>query len=77
MDCAIYFSLSAADPAAGWFQRIHDAGWYGHLRFKETPLILVVFVAWLIAFIEDCLAVRLIDTAALSTQQRNSRQCRR
>jgi uncharacterized protein (DUF486 family) len=31
--------------------------WYGHLRFKETPLILVIFVAWLIAFIEYCLAV--------------------
>jgi len=31
--------------------------WYGHLRFKETPLIGVIFVAWLIAFIEYCLAV--------------------
>lgn len=31
--------------------------WYGHLRFKETPLILVILVAWLIAFIEYCLAV--------------------
>jgi uncharacterized protein len=31
--------------------------WYGHLRFKETPLIVVIFVAWLIAFIEYCLAV--------------------
>ena len=31
--------------------------WYGHLRFKETPLFLVIFVAWLIAFIEYCLAV--------------------
>ena len=31
--------------------------WYGHLRFKETPLIWVIFVAWLIAFIEYCLAV--------------------
>jgi hypothetical protein len=31
--------------------------WYGHLRFKETPLILVIFVAWLISFIEYCLAV--------------------
>jgi uncharacterized protein (DUF486 family) len=31
--------------------------WYGHLRFKETPLITVIFVAWGIAFIEYCLAV--------------------
>lgn len=31
--------------------------WYGHLRFKEQPLVLVVFVSWLIAFFEYCLAV--------------------
>jgi uncharacterized protein (DUF486 family) len=31
--------------------------WYGHLRFKQTSLILVIVVAWLIAFIEYCLAV--------------------
>lgn len=31
--------------------------WYGHLRFKETPLIGVIVVAWLIAFFEYCLAV--------------------
>ena len=32
--------------------------WYGHLRFKEYPLALVIFVSWLIAFFEYCLAVR-------------------
>jgi uncharacterized protein (DUF486 family) len=31
--------------------------WYGHLRFKEAPLFLVIVVAWGIAFIEYCLAV--------------------
>jgi uncharacterized protein len=31
--------------------------WYGHLRFKEQPLVLVIFVSWLIAFFEYCLAV--------------------
>ena|SRR6476661_1918762 len=31
--------------------------WYGHLKFKETPLIWVIFVAWGIAFVEYCLAV--------------------
>ena len=31
--------------------------WYGHLRFKETPLIMVIFVAWGIAFVEYCMAV--------------------
>jgi len=31
--------------------------WYGHLRFKEAPLVAVIFVAWGIALIEYCLAV--------------------
>jgi hypothetical protein len=31
--------------------------WYGHLRFKEQPLAVVVVVSWLIAFFEYCLAV--------------------
>jgi uncharacterized protein (DUF486 family) len=31
--------------------------WYGHLRFKAAPLILVIVASWGIAFIEYCLAV--------------------
>jgi uncharacterized protein len=31
--------------------------WYGHLRFKETPLVGVILVSWLIAFVEYCMAV--------------------
>jgi uncharacterized protein (DUF486 family) len=31
--------------------------WYGHLRFKEAPLTLVILVSWLIAFVEYCMAV--------------------
>ncbi len=31
--------------------------WYGHLRFKETPLLWVILASWGIAFIEYCLAV--------------------
>jgi uncharacterized protein (DUF486 family) len=31
--------------------------WYGHLKFKETPLLPVILVSWGIAFIEYCLAV--------------------
>jgi uncharacterized protein len=31
--------------------------WYGHLRFKDRPLWLVVIVSWGIAFLEYCLAV--------------------
>jgi uncharacterized protein (DUF486 family) len=31
--------------------------WYGHLRFKEQPLLLVIVVSWAIAFVEYCMAV--------------------
>jgi uncharacterized protein (DUF486 family) len=31
--------------------------WYGHLRFKDTPLMTVLLASWGIAFLEYCLAV--------------------
>ncbi len=31
--------------------------WYGHLRFKEVSLPIVILAAWGIAFAEYCLAV--------------------
>jgi uncharacterized protein (DUF486 family) len=31
--------------------------WYGHLRFKEVPLLGVILASWGIAFIEYCFAV--------------------
>jgi len=31
--------------------------WYGHLKYKAQPLLLVVVVSWAIAFFEYCLAV--------------------
>jgi uncharacterized protein len=31
--------------------------WYGHLRFKETPLMGVILGSWGIAFVEYCMAV--------------------
>jgi uncharacterized protein len=31
--------------------------WYGHLKFKDKPLLLVIAVSWAIAFLEYCLAV--------------------
>jgi uncharacterized protein (DUF486 family) len=31
--------------------------WYGHLRFKDRPLWVVIGVSWGIAFFEYCLAV--------------------
>ncbi len=50
--------------------------WYGHLRFKESPLFAVILVAWLIAFVEYCMAVpanrwgsAVYTTAQLKTMQ--------
>ncbi|EJN06086.1 DMT family protein [Phyllobacterium sp. YR531] len=31
--------------------------WYGHLKFGNKSLMLVILVSWLIAFFEYCLAV--------------------
>jgi uncharacterized protein (DUF486 family) len=31
--------------------------WYGHLKFTDRPLLLVIFVSWCIAFVEYCFAV--------------------
>lgn len=31
--------------------------WYGHLRFKEQPILLVILVSWMIAFFEYCLVI--------------------
>ena len=31
--------------------------WYGHLKFKSSPLWIVIFASWGIAFFEYCLQV--------------------
>lgn len=31
--------------------------WYGHLRFKNSPLWIVIIISWLIAFLEYCFQV--------------------
>lgn len=31
--------------------------WYGHLKYKESPLWKVIFISWLIAFAEYCFQV--------------------
>src|SRR5580692_12595018 len=31
--------------------------WYGHLKFKDRPLLFVIAASWGIAFFEYCLAV--------------------
>jgi uncharacterized protein (DUF486 family) len=31
--------------------------WYGHLKFRQTPLLKVIVVSWLIAFFEYCFQV--------------------
>jgi uncharacterized protein len=50
--------------------------WYGHLKFTEKPLWLVVLASWAIAFLEYCFAVpanrigaTAYDPAELKTMQ--------
>lgn len=31
--------------------------WYGHLKFKAAPLLMVILISWGIAFFEYCLQV--------------------
>lgn len=31
--------------------------WYGHLKFKNSPLWIAILVSWLIAFVEYCFQV--------------------
>jgi uncharacterized protein (DUF486 family) len=31
--------------------------WYGHLKFKNSPLWIVILISWLIAFVEYCFQV--------------------
>lgn len=31
--------------------------WYGHLKYKASPLWIVILVSWLIAFLEYCFQV--------------------
>lgn len=31
--------------------------WYGHLKYKNSPLWIVVLISWLIAFVEYCFQV--------------------
>jgi uncharacterized protein (DUF486 family) len=31
--------------------------WYGHLKFKETHIVIVILICWGIAFFEYCLQV--------------------
>jgi uncharacterized protein (DUF486 family) len=50
--------------------------WYGHLKFLNKPLLIVIVVSWLIAFFEYCLQVpanrigyRVLSAAQLKTIQ--------
>ena len=50
--------------------------WYGHLKYKSSPLMLAIVASWSIAFIEYCFAVpanrwgsAVYSTAQLKTMQ--------
>jgi uncharacterized protein len=45
--------------------------WYGHLRFKDSPLLIAILVSWGIALVEYCFAVpaNRFGSAVYSTAQ--------
>ncbi|MDB5038219.1 MAG: conserved rane protein of unknown function [Bacteriovoracaceae bacterium] len=45
--------------------------WYGHLKYKSSPLFKVIIISWLIAFFEYCLQVpaNRIGSYSFSTAQ--------
>jgi len=45
--------------------------WYGHLRYKSSPLLIAILVSWAIAFFEYCLQVpaNRIGSTTLTTAQ--------
>ncbi|HVY84949.1 MAG TPA: DMT family protein [Caulobacterales bacterium] len=50
--------------------------WYGHLRFKSTPILLAILASWGIALFEYCFAVpaNRIGSAVYSTAQLKTMQ---
>jgi hypothetical protein len=50
--------------------------WYGHLKYKDKPLWIVILVAWLIAFVEYCFQVpaNRIGHATMSAAQLKTMQ---
>jgi uncharacterized protein (DUF486 family) len=50
--------------------------WYGHLKYRKSPLMLAIVVSWLIAFLEYCFQVpaNRIGSYALKTAQLKTMQ---
>lgn len=50
--------------------------WYGHLKYKTSPLWTAIFVSWMIAFVEYCFQVpaNRIGSAQYSTAQLKTMQ---
>ena len=51
--------------------------WYGNLKYKTSPLMVVILVSWAIAFVEYCFAVPANRVGRRSIRQPSSRRCRR
>lgn len=39
------------------FEYIYTFAWYGHLKYKNSPLVKTIIISWLIAFVEYCFQV--------------------
>ena len=51
--------------------------WYGRLKYKTSPLMVVILVSWAIAFVEYFFAVPANRVGRRSIRPPSSRRCRR
>jgi uncharacterized protein (DUF486 family) len=40
-----------------WSNLFMTVAWYGHLRFRESPMVVAIFASWGIALLEYCFQV--------------------
>ena len=45
--------------------------WYGHLKFRESPLWIAIVASWMIAFLEYCFQVRRIASGRINSRPRS------
>jgi hypothetical protein len=73
-----FFKLAAVAPIAMLVLSnvFMTFAWYGHLKYKSSPIIIAVLASWAIAFFEYCLAVpaNRIGSAYYSTAQLKTMQ---
>jgi len=51
--------------------------WYGHLKYRNTPLFIVILISWGIAFFEYIFQARQTESGMVSLMGHSLKQSRR